>query len=67
MPLVTDALYSGGTQAEKDRLAEAITEDVVRTLKVPKTAVIVVFRKQLTGTGLALVFAFSQIFLTRKI
>jgi phenylpyruvate tautomerase PptA (4-oxalocrotonate tautomerase family) len=36
MPIVTIAMYSGRTQAEKDRLAEIITEDVAKILTVPK-------------------------------
>jgi 4-oxalocrotonate tautomerase len=32
MPIITAAMYSGRTQKEKDRLAEAITEDVVKKL-----------------------------------
>lgn len=45
MPIVTVAMYSGKTQTEKDRLAEAITEDVVRILQVPKKDVIIVFQE----------------------
>lgn len=45
MPIVTIAMYSGRTQTEKDRLAEAITEDVVRILKVPKKDVVIVFQE----------------------
>lgn len=30
MPIVTIAMYSGKTRTEKDRLAEAITEDVAK-------------------------------------
>ena len=45
MPIVTIAMYSGRTQTEKDRLAEAITEDVVKILKVPKKEVIIVFQE----------------------
>ncbi|MBV9176239.1 MAG: tautomerase family protein [Nitrososphaeraceae archaeon] len=30
MPIVTISMYSGRTQREKDRLAEAITDNVVR-------------------------------------
>jgi 4-oxalocrotonate tautomerase len=29
MPIITVAMYSGRSQRDKDRLAEAITEDVV--------------------------------------
>jgi 4-oxalocrotonate tautomerase len=49
MPIVTVALYSGKTQTEKDRLAEAITEDVVRILKVPKKEVIILFQEAAHG------------------
>lgn len=43
MPIVTVATYSGRTQVEKDRLAEAITDDMMRIWKVQKKDVIVVF------------------------
>ena len=36
MPIITVALYSGGSQREKDRLAEAITEDTAKILKIEK-------------------------------
>ena len=45
MPIVTVSMYSGRTQREKDRLAEAITEDIVKVLQVPKEDVIVVFQE----------------------
>ena len=45
MPIITVAMYSGRAQAEKDRLAEAITEDVSKILQVPKKDVIVVFQE----------------------
>ena len=45
MPIITVAMYSGRTQRDKDRLAEAITEDVVNILKVEKKDVIVVFQE----------------------
>ena len=49
MPIVTVALYSGRTQVEKDRLAETITEDIVRILKVPKKEVVIVFQEASHG------------------
>jgi 4-oxalocrotonate tautomerase len=49
MPIVTVSLYSGRTQRDKDRLAEAITEDVVSILKVDKKDVIVVFQEEPHG------------------
>jgi 4-oxalocrotonate tautomerase len=36
MPIITVASYSGRSQREKDRLAEAITEDTVKIMKVEK-------------------------------
>ena len=36
-------LFCGRTQREKDRLAEAITEDAVKILKISKEEVIVIF------------------------
>ena len=45
MPIITIAMYSGRTQTEKDRLAETITEDVAKILKVPKSEVIIVFQE----------------------
>jgi 4-oxalocrotonate tautomerase len=44
MPIITVAMCSGRTQRDKDRLAEAITEDVVNILKVEKKDVIVVLQ-----------------------
>jgi 4-oxalocrotonate tautomerase len=45
MPIVTVAMYSGRTQTEKDRLAETITDDVVRIWKLQKKDIIVVFEE----------------------
>jgi 4-oxalocrotonate tautomerase len=42
-------MYNGRTQTEKDRLAEAITEDVIKMLKVQKKDVIVVFEESPHG------------------
>ena len=36
MPIITVAMYSGRTQKEKDRFAEAITEDAVKILGVKR-------------------------------
>jgi 4-oxalocrotonate tautomerase len=44
MPVITVALYSGRTQREKDRLAEAITDNVVDILKVQRKDVVIVFQ-----------------------
>jgi 4-oxalocrotonate tautomerase len=53
MPIVTIAMYSGRTQTEKDRLAEIITEDVAKVLKVPKKEVIIVFQEASHGNWYA--------------
>ena len=44
MPIITVALFTGRTQREKDRLAEALTDDVVNVLKVERKDVIIVFQ-----------------------
>ena len=53
MSIVTIAMYSGRTQTEKDRLAEVITEDVAKILKVPKKEVVVVFQEASHGNWYA--------------
>ena len=53
MPIVTVATYSGRTQPEKDRLAEAITDDVVKIWKVQKKDVVVVFQEAPHGNWYA--------------
>jgi 4-oxalocrotonate tautomerase len=53
MPIVTVSMYTGRSQREKDRLAEAITEDVVNILKVEKKDVIVVFQEASQGNWYA--------------
>jgi 4-oxalocrotonate tautomerase len=45
MPIVTVSMYSGRTQREKDRLAEAMTEDIVNILKVKKEEIIILFQE----------------------
>jgi 4-oxalocrotonate tautomerase len=45
MPIITVALYSGRSQREKDRLAEAITEDTVKILKIDKKDVVLLFEE----------------------
>jgi 4-oxalocrotonate tautomerase len=45
MPIINIAMYSGRTQREKDRLAEAITEDVAKILNVDKKEVIIVIEE----------------------
>ena len=60
MPIITIAMYSGRTQRDKDRLAEAITEDVVNILKVDKKDVVIVFQEALMETGMLLESVFNN-------
>ena len=53
MPVVTVATYSGRTQTEKDRLAEAITDDIVKIWKVQKKDVVIVFQEEPHGNWYA--------------
>ena len=47
-------MYNGRTQRDKDRLAEAITDDVVNILKVEKKDVVIVFQEASHGNGMLL-------------
>ena len=42
-------MYSGRTQREKDRLAEAITEDIAKILNIKKEELIIVFQEVAHG------------------
>ena len=53
MPIVTGSMYTGRTQRDKDRLAEAITEDLVNILKVEKKDVVIVFQEASHGNWYA--------------
>jgi 4-oxalocrotonate tautomerase len=53
MPIVTVSMYTGRTQRDKDKLAEAITEDAANILKVEKKDVIVVFQEASHGNWYA--------------
>ena len=53
MPIVTVSMYTGRTQRDKDRLAEAITEDVVNILQVEKKDIIIVFQEASHGNWYA--------------
>jgi 4-oxalocrotonate tautomerase len=53
MPIVNIEMYSGRSQREKDRLAEAITEDVVKILEIKKEEVIIVFSEAPHGNWYA--------------
>ena len=53
-------MYSGRTQREKDRVAEAITEDVVKILNVSKEEVIILLQRHLMEIGILLVYASKE-------
>jgi 4-oxalocrotonate tautomerase len=53
MPIITVAMFSGRTQREKDRFAEAITEGAVKILGVKKDDVIIVFHEEPHGNWYA--------------
>jgi 4-oxalocrotonate tautomerase len=53
MPIITVAMYSGRTQREKDRLAEAFTEDVMKILNVERKDIVVVFQESPHGNWYA--------------
>ena len=53
MSTITVALYSGRPQREKDRLAEAITDDTVKILKVERKDIIVLFEDSPHGNWYA--------------
>lgn len=46
-------MYSGRSQREKDRLAEAITENVAKILKIGKEEIIIVFAEAAYGNWYA--------------
>ena len=47
--IVTVSMYSGRTQREKDRVAEAIIQDIVKILNIKKEEVIIVFQEASHG------------------
>jgi 4-oxalocrotonate tautomerase len=53
MPIINIQMYSGRNQREKDQLAEAITENVVKILGVKRDEVIVVFTEATHGNWYA--------------
>jgi 4-oxalocrotonate tautomerase len=53
VPIITVALYSNRSQREKDRLAEAITDDTVKILKVERKDIIVLFEESPHGNWYA--------------
>ena len=53
MPIVTVSLFTGRSQREKDRLAEAITDDICKHLKVEKKEVVIIFQENPVGNWYA--------------
>jgi 4-oxalocrotonate tautomerase len=53
MPIITISTYSGRTQREKDRLAEAITNDIIKIFGVNKDEVIIIFHEEPHGNWYA--------------
>jgi len=49
MPVITVAIFSARSQREKDRFAEAITEDAVKILRIKREDVIIVFQEEPHG------------------
>ena len=49
MPIVTVSMYIGRTKREKDRVAEAITQDIAKILNIKKEEVIIVFQEASHG------------------
>jgi 4-oxalocrotonate tautomerase len=60
MPVITVSLYTGRTQREKDRLAEAITEDVVKILNVAKKDEVIIFQEASHGIGMLQEYGFKN-------
>jgi 4-oxalocrotonate tautomerase len=53
VPIFNIEMYSGRSQREKDRLAEAITEVAVKILDIKKEEVIIVFSEAPHGNWYA--------------
>ena len=53
VPIISIQMYDGKSQREKDRLAEAITENVVKILKIGKEEIIIVFTEASHGNWYA--------------
>ncbi|MDX1371710.1 MAG: tautomerase family protein [Nitrososphaeraceae archaeon] len=53
MPIVTISMYSGRTQKEKDRLAESITDNIVKIFQVEREEVVIVFQEAPHGNWYA--------------
>ena len=59
MPIVTVSMYSGRTQREKDRVAEGITQDIVKILNIKKEEVIIVFQEATHEISILQVFVYN--------
>ncbi len=53
MPIITVSIFSGRTQREKDRFAEAVTDSAVKILGVDRKDVIIVFQEEPHGNWYA--------------
>ncbi|MDR4512750.1 MAG: tautomerase family protein [Nitrososphaeraceae archaeon] len=53
MPIVTISMYSGRNQKEKDRLAESITDNIVKIFQVEREEVVIVFQEAPHGNWYA--------------
>ena len=53
MPVITVAMFSGRAQREKDRFAEAITENAIKIFGVDRKDVIIVFKEEPHGNWYA--------------
>jgi 4-oxalocrotonate tautomerase len=51
--IAVNVLNSGRTQREKDRLAEAITDDVIKIFNIDKKDIIIVFQEEPHGNWYA--------------
>ncbi len=59
MPIITVSMYSGRTQREKDRLAEAMTEDIATILNIQKEEVIIEFQEAPHGNWYSSEFVYN--------
>ena len=53
MPIITISMYSGRNQKEKDRLAESITDNIVKIFQVEREEVVIVFQEAPHGNWYA--------------
>jgi len=53
MPIVNISMYSGRNQKEKDRLAESITDNIVKIFQVKREEVVIVFHEAPHGNWYA--------------